>query len=57
MSDHIPTHKAHRNEAMERAAAIKDITDRAKLARPVGTGRDILLSHDAGYMRLHSTDD
>lgn len=40
--DHIPTHKIDRSKTLEQAARLKDIADRAKAARPVDTGRDIL---------------
>jgi hypothetical protein len=39
---HIPTPKIDRNEAMERAARLKDVSDRAKVARPIEQGADIL---------------
>lgn len=39
---HIPTPKIDRNEAMERAARLKDVSDRAKVARPIEQGADII---------------
>jgi len=40
--DRIPPTKIDRNRAVEEAAKLRDIADRAKAARPVDTGRDIL---------------
>lgn len=40
--DHIPTHKIDRSKTLEHAARLKDISDRAKAARPVQSGSDIL---------------
>ena len=40
--DRIPNHKIDRSRTVEEAARLKDISDRAKAARPVDTGRDIL---------------
>jgi hypothetical protein len=39
---HIPTPKIDRNQAVENAARLKDVSDRAKAAHPIETGRDIL---------------
>jgi hypothetical protein len=38
----IPNHRIDRSKAVEEAARLKDVTDRAKAARPIDTGRDIL---------------
>lgn len=40
--DHIPPHKIDRSKTLEQAARLKDISDRAKAARPVQSGSDIL---------------
>lgn len=40
--DRIPPHKIDRSKTVEEAARMKDISDRAKAARPVGIGSDIL---------------
>lgn len=42
--DHIPTPKIDRNKAVESAARLKDVSDRAKVARPIEQGTDILKS-------------
>lgn len=46
--DHIPPLKTDRHKTLEEAARFKDISDRAKAARPVDTGRDILRSPITG---------
>lgn len=40
--DRIPPTKIDRSRAVEEAARLRDIADRAKAVRPVDTGRDIL---------------
>lgn len=40
--DRIPTHKIDRSKTLEEAARLKDISDRARAARPVNGGSDIL---------------
>lgn len=40
--DHIPTPKINRNPALESAARLKDVSDRAKAARPIEQGADVL---------------
>lgn len=40
--DRIPPSKIDRFRTVEEAARFKDVADRAKAARPVDTGRDIL---------------
>ncbi len=40
--DRIPPSKIDRSRTVEEAARFKDVADRAKAARPVDTGRDIL---------------
>jgi hypothetical protein len=43
MTDRIPnTPKIDRSKAIEEAARLKDVTDRARAARPVSAGSDIL---------------
>lgn len=39
---HIPPINVDRNPAVEAAARMKDVTDRAKAARPVDQGADLL---------------
>ena len=46
--DRIPPHKIDRSKTLEEAARFKDVADRAKAARPVDTGRDILRSPITG---------
>lgn len=40
--DRIPPSKIDRSRTVEEVARFKDVADRAKAARPVDTGRDIL---------------
>ncbi len=40
--DHIPTPKIDRSKALEEAARLKNISDRAKVARPIEQGADLL---------------
>lgn len=40
--DHMPTPKIDKNGPLERAARLKDVSDRAKAARPIEQGDDIL---------------
>lgn len=40
--DHIPTPKIDRNPAVEAAARMRDVTDRAKAVHPVAQGADLL---------------
>lgn len=47
--DRIPNHKIDRSRTVEEAARLKDISDRAKAARPVDTARDRL--HMSEYLR------
>lgn len=42
MTQHIPPINVDRNPAVEAAAKMKDVTDRARAARPVDQGADIL---------------
>lgn len=46
--DHIPTPKIDRNPAVEAAARMRDVTDRAKAVHPVAQGADILQSPRSG---------
>lgn len=46
--DRIPPSKIDRSRTVEEAARFKDVADRAKAARPVDTGRDILRSPITG---------
>lgn len=46
--DRIPPSKIDRSRTVEEAVRFKDVTDRAKAARPVDTGRDILRSPITG---------
>lgn len=40
--DHIPTPKIDKSGPPETAARLKDVSDRAKAARPIGQGADRL---------------
>lgn len=40
--DRIPTHKIDRSKTVERAARVKDVTDRARAASPVSLQADLL---------------
>lgn len=40
--DHMPNPKIDRNGPLERAARLKDVSDRAKAARPMDSGADRL---------------
>lgn len=40
--DHMPTPKINRDKALENAARLKDVSDRAKVARPIDQGVDII---------------
>lgn len=42
MTDRIPPHKIDRSKAVEDRAKLLDVQERARAARPVDTGRDIL---------------
>lgn len=46
--DHMPNPKIDRNGPLERAARLKDVSDRAKAARPMDSGADILKEPRAG---------
>lgn len=40
--DHMPTPKINRDKALENAARLKDVSDRAKAAHPMDSGADRL---------------
>lgn len=45
MTDRIPNTKIDRSKTVEEAAKFKDVADRARIAKPVTTGVDILRGH------------
>lgn len=46
--DHMPTPKINRDKALENAARLKDVSDRAKVARPIDQGVDLLKAPRTG---------
>ena len=51
--DRIPPHKIDRSKSVEDAARLKDISDKAKAARPLDGGGDIVREPiNIGHSRL-----